>query len=131
MGIDGLKTAISVGDGFLEWGMKKWDAKAVPPRTEAFKNAKDISNLVVALGGYALQAFTKRGRIGEAMALSATPKLVESILVAVEAQVAPAARNYVPRRAATPIPAGYTPMRGNPVEVGRTYNPEFEHAIAI
>lgn len=78
MGIAMDRTLTSVGVGVLDEVLEWWDEKA--GRTESFKTYKDIGRLVVAGIGYGLQVFMpKQARLGETLALSATPLLVKSI----------------------------------------------------
>ncbi len=106
MGIDFVKTGISVGVGGLDEVMEYWDEKT--GRTESFRNAKDITRLVAAGLGYAMQIFWPRqARLGESLALSATPLLVKSIAKPIRAAMTSSqagSRTFVPRRRAPAPP---------------------------
>ena len=105
MGIDFVKTGISVGVGGLDEVTEWWDEKT--GRTESFRNAKDITRLVAAGLGYAMQIFwPKQARLGESLALSATPLLVKSIAKPIRAAMtsSQAGRTFVPRRRAPAPP---------------------------
>ena len=118
--------AVGLADEVMEW----WDENE--GRTESFKTAKDIGRLVIAGVGYGLQVFMPRqARLGETLALSATPLLVKSIAKPVRASFKKGAATeaaYTPRRRANapvPAPAG-TPVNAS---VHRSYAPEFADVI--
>jgi len=112
--IDFRKTGVSVGVGVVDEVLEWWDEKS--GRTETFRTAKDIGRLVEAGLGYAIQIFwPKQARIGEALALSATPLLVKSIAKPIRAMLPTSAqRTFVPRRRA-PIPTSMPAGGGEPV----------------
>ena len=119
--VDLIKSGISVGVGVVDEVMESWDEKE--GRTEPFRKATDIVRLLGALGGYALQIFMPRqARIGEALALSATPLLVKSVAKPIRAAIGggPEERVFLPRKR-LPVGAGagagakpQNPGGGNP-----------------
>lgn len=127
MAIDVTQSGVSAGVGILDEIMEWWDEKA--ERTESFRTATDISRLMVAGLGYGLQAFMPRqARLGETLALSATPLLVKSVASPLRSMLAEAAPRssqvFVPRRrVATPL-APAAPA----AEVERSYVPGFNDA---
>ena len=97
--VDLMKSGISVGVGVVDEVAEAWDEKE--GRTEPFRTATDIWRLLGALGGYALQIFMpKQARIGEALALSATPLLVKSVAKPIRAAIGGGAteRVFMPRK---------------------------------
>lgn len=121
MAIDMVKAGVSAGVGVVDEVLEWWDEKS--GRTESFRTATDIGRLAIAGLGYAIQIFWPRqSRLGEAMALSATPLLVKSIAKPVREAMgatAGASRTYVPRRRA-PVPASLPAM---PVAGAETVSP--------
>jgi hypothetical protein len=117
--VDLMKSGISVGVGVVDEVMESWDEKE--GRTEPFRKATDIVRLLGALGGYALQIFMPRqARIGEALALSATPLLVKSVAKPIRAAIGGGTeeRVFLPRKR-QPVGAGagarpQNPGGGNP-----------------
>lgn len=81
MPIDVTRSAFSAGVGVADEILEYVDAHAKVPRTQSFRTAKDIGRLAIALGGYGLQAFGpgRYVKLGETLALSATPLLVKSL----------------------------------------------------
>ncbi len=79
--MDLLKVAIAVAVGGADVVTEHLDSTAKSRRTESFKTATDWTRVGLAALGYGLQVFMPRkyDRIGEALALSATPLLVKSI----------------------------------------------------
>lgn len=72
------RSLMSAGVGVVDEVATYWDEQE--NRTESFKNATDISRLLIAGAGYAMQVFMpKMAVMGETLALSATPLLVKSI----------------------------------------------------
>ena len=131
MPIDIGRSLTSVGVGLADVVMEWWDENE--GRTESFKTAKDIGRVVIAGLGYGLQVFMPRqAKLGETLALSATPLLVLSIAKPVRESFKKGAATeaaYAPRRRAhAPVPA----PAGAPVNapVHRSYYPEGEKAIA-
>lgn len=133
MPIDVVRSLTSAGVGVLDEGLEWWDDKA--GRTESFRTARDLGRLAIAGLGYGLQVFMPRqARLGETLALSATPLLTKSIARPVRSAVASRAgeQAFRPRRRA-PTPAGNPPAPPPPPAgrpVGRSYYPEAEKAIA-
>lgn len=78
MALDVGRSLTSAGVGVVDVIAEKSDEKA--GRIESFRNARDISRLVIAGIGYGLQVFMPRhARLGETLALSATPLVIKSI----------------------------------------------------
>ncbi len=78
MPIDLVRSGISAGVGVVDEVLESMDANA--GRVKSFRTATDIGRLVIAGVGYGLQVFMPRqAKLGETLALSATPLLVKSI----------------------------------------------------
>ena len=127
MAIDLMKSGISVGVGLVDTVLERMDATAksptgaAAPRTGTFKKWSDLSRLALAVAGYGIQAmYPRQARIGEALALSATPLLVKTLVADTVADMFKenAASGFVPTRTYAPAPAA-------PAGYGRSYDPEF------
>ena len=127
MAVDVMKSGLAVGVGVLDEVMESWDEKE--GRVEPFRNATDISRILIAGLGYGLQMFMPRyARLGEGLALAGTPLLVKSIAAPLrEAIGGGGASRFVPRgNAFRPARA---PMSGSPSGVGfNPGKPEFSDA---
>ena len=103
MGIDGGRSLTSVGVGAVSEVLEWWDENE--GRSGSFRTANDIGNLVMCGLGYGAQVFTPRyAKLGETIALSATPLLVKSISKAVRTRTTTSMRSrsisrgsFVPR----------------------------------
>ena len=106
MAIDLGKSAVSIGVGTLDEVMEWWDEEQA--RAGSFRTATDISRLVVVGLGYGAQVFMPRyAKLGETVALSATPLLVKTISRAIRRpQVAASASGM--RRATSFSPKAMT-----------------------
>lgn len=119
------RSLISAGVGVVDEVATYWDEQE--GRTESFKNAVDISRLLIAGAGYAMQVFMPRMAVmGETLALSATPLLVKSISKPVRSAIGGGTTAAAfPRARARAIAAPMAPRlpAGSPV---RAQLPEFE-----
>ena len=133
MPISLMKSGIAVGVGvldevaeYMDDNVKAADGTTPAPRTKSFKNAKDIYRLGAAAIGYGMMMIMpKHDKLGETIAISATPLLAKSIARAVRVSqkwgyiptVTGYAGDFVPRRTAQ-----YSPVRRN----ASARQPEFE-----
>lgn len=130
MPVDLMKSAVAGGVGVLDEFMVSWDEKE--GRTESFKNATDISRLLVAGLGYGLQVFYPRqARIGEALALSGTTLLVKSISKPLRSALGGGTAAYVPRVSVPAYQPAVQPRMQSPQGITREYQPEFNTAKAL
>lgn len=114
MAVDITRSLISVGVGVVDEVLEGQDANA--GRTKSFRTWQDIGRLVIAGLGYGLQVFVpNQSRLGETLALSATPLLVKSIAGPVMRAVTggPTTKSSVEQFVARK-------------KVGRSYQPEFD-----
>ncbi len=98
MGIDFTKEIISIGVGVADPALQGWDAKV--GRAGMFKTATDLVRLIGAVGGLGVQQFMPRqAKWGEALALSFTPLLVNTLAgqAIKDAINPPAAAMFTPR----------------------------------
>ena len=103
--IDVGRSITSVGVGAVSEVLEWWDEKE--GRVGSFRTANDIGNLVMCGVGYGAQVFMPRyAKLGETIALSATPLLVKSISRAIRSRSAAGARSGMGRVSFVP--------RGNP-----------------
>lgn len=102
--IDWTKHIVAVGVGIADRLVQDWDANVVPPRTESFKNARDLGRLGVVLAGLGIQAYQPRYALyGEAMSVATTPMLVQSVWKAIGGGAAATRRvTYTPTRRNVP-----------------------------
>lgn len=117
MAIDFTKEIISIGVGVVDPALQAWDEKS--GRTGMFKTGTDIVRLIGAVGGLAMQQFMPRqSRIGEALALSFTPLLVNTVAgqAIKDAINPPATTSFVPRATSRPVAAStvFTPPTQTP-----------------
>ena len=105
--IDWTKHIVAAAVGVADRLVQDWDANAIPPRIEPFKNARDLGRLGVVGVGLFIQAQQPRYAVyGEALSVGATPMLVQSVWAAVGGGSAVTQRvTYTPQRRATPEPA--------------------------
>ncbi len=120
MPIDMTKSLTSAAVGVLDEVLERNDTKNA--RVENFKKYADIERLALAAIGYGAQAFMPRyGKIGEALALSATPLFVKTLSHVVAKTTTTSALQagaFVPRHAvATPA----APRPGAMVTPGDSY----------
>lgn len=105
--IDVSKYIVAGGVGLADRLVQDWDANAVPARTEAFKTWSDLGRLGAVLLGLAVQAWQPRyGNMGEAVSVSATPMLVQSVYRAVTEGTTAKKVTYTPQRRTVPQGAG-------------------------
>jgi hypothetical protein len=105
MAIDMTKELVSVGVGVVDPALQGWDIKS--GRSGMFKTATDIARLLGTGIGLAMQVWMPRqARIGEALALSCTPLLVNTVAgQAIRDAVSGAgATRFVPKSTVTSMP---------------------------
>ena len=102
MAIDIGRSIQSIGVGGISEVLEWWDVKE--GRVDTFRTANDIGNLLMCGFGYGAQVFMPRyAKLGETVALSATPLLVKSISKAIRGPtVAAAAKSGMRRMNFTP-----------------------------
>lgn len=123
--VDWMQELESLGVGAISFGLGELDKKAATPRTQAFKNAQDIGNAAMHVGGLAMQMFMPRaGKHAQAITLASGSLLAISVGNAImewssstgtsRSTSSRGTREYTARKTAT-----------------RSYQPEFENVRAF
>lgn len=122
--IDWGKSLVAVGVGTVDEVLISWDEKE--GRSGDFKTATDIARMLATGVGFALQAFTRQQKYGEALALSATPLFIKSVAGPIRDAIGGGAadRVFMPRKTQT----GASSRSRYP---GPAFDPEAENARLV